>query len=82
MKNVKASDLRLGDIVRFADDRKPYQDFTVNNIEEDCVHVVRPYIHTLDFSYTGGVPWHIGVEHFTINKTQEVEIVRRKGPLL
>lgn len=61
---VKACELKLADVVM---DRRNLELglLTVKNIKDDLVSFVRPYTHTGDFSYTGGVICYTGVEEFT-----------------
>ena len=79
MEKVKASDLGLGDVVRFSKDG--YGDATVIKIEEKdgdkWITVFRPYVHISDFSYTGGVIPYIGTERFSVYGTAEVELLKR-----
>jgi len=53
-------DINLGDTVRL--NLPEYGTATVFNVTEDEVHLVRPYIHLADFSYTGGVMHYTGTE--------------------
>lgn len=82
-RKVKLSELQLGDIVdtQFGE----YSYATVRQIKDNIVTFVRPYIHTDDFSYTGGVLWYIGIEEFTDfamdGGTKSIVLVRRKGEL-
>ena len=57
---VKARDLKLGDVVDL--EGGGYMVATVVKTGEGRVRVVRPFVHTGSFSYTGGVLWYIGVE--------------------
>ena len=69
------ADLRLGDVVNTAVTAEPYNDATVKNIDGDKITVVRPYIHTSDFTYTGGVLPYIGYEEYTIFGSSPVRVV-------
>lgn len=60
VESVTPRELRLGDTVKLS--LAGYATGTVFQITSDEVHIVRPYIHTNDFSYTGGVLWYTGVE--------------------
>lgn len=66
-----ARDLRLGDKIITAakpeENPNPYSDCTVIKIDETGVTVMRPYVHTSDFVYTGGVIGYIGIEQYTIS---------------
>ena len=63
MKEVKISDLQLGDVVQVFEG--PFGSAVVNQIKDGSVHFYRPYATTDDFSYTGGVIPYIGLEMFT-----------------
>lgn len=42
----------------------PYNHCTVCKVNDDgTVNLFRPYTHTADFSYTGGVICYVGTEH-------------------
>lgn len=58
--NVPMKNLKLGDRVELFEGA--YGTATVIQIEDDKVTFYRPYIHTSDFSYTGGVIPYIGTE--------------------
>ena len=60
-KMVKISELQLADVVRLGE--YPYSYATVEQIKDGIVHLIRPYIHTADFSCTSGVITYIGHEH-------------------
>ncbi len=60
MANVKVSTLELGDVVKLFDGAYSYG--TVQQVTEHEVFIFRPYVHTADFSYTGGVMTYIGQE--------------------
>lgn len=51
---VAINTLGLGDVVSLFDDG--YGTGTVSKITNDEVHVFRPYVHTADFSMSGGEP--------------------------
>ena len=57
---VYPSELQLGDKIKLFEG--DYGTGTVFNVEYGVVSIIRPYIHTADFSYTGGVQWYIGTE--------------------
>ena len=77
---VPLSSLSLGDVVRL-NGQGVYSDATVKKLNEDgSVQVIRPYIQTADFSYTGGVMCYIGFEDFALHGAP-VELIR-KGALL
>jgi hypothetical protein len=61
----KARDLRLGDVIQAIVD-SPYGTATVVKIEEDNIHLVRPYIH-----YDRSIMIdYIGQEDYTISKNE------------
>lgn len=62
--DVPARDLVLGDVVKVMEGAWGWA--TVVRIEEDVVHLFRPYVHVGDFSYTGGVLHYIGSETFSL----------------
>ncbi len=78
-KEISVKDLRLGDAVRLS--LQKFSDATVYRINEEkkCVDVWRPYVHTSEFSYTGGVVPYIGIEDFSISFEQKVFLVERGG---
>jgi hypothetical protein len=64
---LKANELKLADTIRLsANYEYPFDHATVIKIEEKEITVIRPYIQTADFSYTGGVIPYIGFEQFKI----------------
>ena len=57
---AKVSDLKLADIVELFEG--PFGTGVVRHITKDEVIISRPYGVSGDFSYTGGVPFSVGVE--------------------
>ena len=53
MRKVKATELKLGDVVRLYDGA--FSDAMVKTIKDGNVILQRPYLARPDFSYTGGV---------------------------
>lgn len=81
-RTVIASDLKLADTVKLFDDAYSYA--MVEQITEDEVTFVRPYMVHGDFSHTGGVSTSIGLEKFKVpvkNPNYTYTLVRRGGPL-
>lgn len=80
-KRIKIADLQLGDIIRL-DGTEGYKDCTVHKIEGRDVHVTRPYVHTADFTYTGGVITYLGEEKFSLyaNDSGTVVLLARRDP--
>lgn len=63
---LKAAELVLGDQVDLLG--SPFGWATVVQITGEEVHMVRPYIHIADFTYTGGVMNYIGTETVKVFK--------------
>jgi hypothetical protein len=60
------SELSLGDIVDLGW-TDGYSVATVKNISKDGeITLFRPYVHTSDFSHSGGVSCYVGIEEFQI----------------
>ena len=77
---VPLASLGLGDVVRISG-HNAFNDATVKRLNQDgTVQVVRPYIQTADFSYTGGVITYIGLEEFAMHGA-DVELIRKGDPL-
>jgi hypothetical protein len=81
-KKVPVSSLGLGDKIQLWDD-DGYGTATVTQVKDQIVLAQRPYIHTADFSYTGGVLWYIGMETVSMyaSDTRHVTLVRKGDPL-
>lgn len=76
---IEIKDLGLGDVVRL--DMGQYGDATVRKRNGDgTVVVVRPFIHTGNFEYTGGVLWYVGIEEVTLHGAPVILV--RKGDKL
>jgi hypothetical protein len=73
----------LGDIVTLSRDTgNPYSHCTVCKVNDDgTVNLFRPYTHTADFSYTGGVICYVGIENMTGVNPAHLKLVA-KGPVL
>ena len=65
MKQVKRSELKLGDIVQSFEGS--YDHATVKQIKSASIVLFRPYVHTSDFSHSGGVICYIGFEEYEIS---------------
>lgn len=76
---VKMKELKLGDRIRFWDPEKPspaFQDSVVKQIKDGEITFFRPYVHTADFSFTGGVICYIGIEEWNSpTNHNEVELL-------
>ena len=80
MNKLNVKKLQLADTVRLFDDGA-FRDGVVTNIDDDYVYVERPYSHTADFSYTGGVIAYIGHENCKLPKEGNdrlYEVIYRK----
>jgi len=78
-RTVSGSELRMGDVVDlgFSDG---YSFATVKQIADDSIHFFRPYVHTADHTYTGGIHCYIGIENFSVWRFKETtyRLVSRK----
>lgn len=45
----------------------------VKQIKDGYITLFRPYVHTEDFSYTGGVICYLGTEEFTVSQDNSME---------
>jgi len=64
---IKTSELRLADVITMQGrEGKPFNTSIVVKITDRAVTLFRPYGHTGDFSYTGGVIPYTGIEHWDI----------------
>lgn len=61
---VRNSALQLADRV-YRKDNPELGVSTVKQIKDGAITFFRPYTHTADFSYTGGVICYIGTEEWT-----------------
>lgn len=68
--NVEAEvhQLRLGDVVKTSKLDEAFTSATVINVTEDEVTLFRPYVHTGDYSHTGGVTPYIGFEQYKLSR--------------
>lgn len=74
---LKMSELKLGDTIRFWPHLK-FTDSVVKQIKDGNITFFRPYVHTADFSYTGGVICYIGIEEWNHPvDEQEIELLER-----
>lgn len=77
---IKAEATALGDVVRLALDSEisaPFNSCTViNKLPNGDVTLYRPYVHTADFSYTGGVIPYIGAETFNVYATNTLRLLK------
>lgn len=78
---MKIFELQLADVVRRSDDSHPFNTMTVKQIEKDWITFYRPFVHTADFSHTGGVLCYVGIEEFKVSMQSdhiEYDLLDRK----
>lgn len=79
-KTVRARDLKLGDVIRLSPACDAYRDAVVKQLaggSRPLVVLFRPYAHSGDFSYTGGVICYTGTEEWSIPRDDSpVERIR------
>ncbi len=63
---INMKQLQLGDTVQYVGNHFPFKTQVVKQIKDDVVTFFRPYVHTADFSYTGGVICYIGIEEYQV----------------
>ena len=72
---INATNLQLADkVIRVTNDGSPDLKLgisTVQQIKDGIITMFRPYTHTSDFSYTGGVICYVGIEEFTISQSDQ-----------
>ena len=78
---VKASDLRLGDVVRIRG-INVYDTATVKQVADGEITLFRPYTATADFTCTSGVICYVGVETFKVPVGDQTYELVRSSPLL
>lgn len=67
----------LGDIVKCGDGGA-YMTATVCKVNEDgTVDLFRPYTHTADFSYTGGVICYVGIEDIKSVNPERLTLIQK-----
>lgn len=72
----------LGDIVSLGFNDGEYDCATVCQIHTDgTVDLFRPYTHTADFSYTGGVICYVGIENISRANPNRLRLIRKGPPL-
>lgn len=85
MSNLVSSNpnISLGDVVSIAvDGSGAYTSATVCKVNEDgTVNLFRPYTHTADFSYTGGVICYVGIEHIDSVNPKHLTLLQKGQPL-
>ncbi len=73
-RTVKTSELRIADVVaQRLNGGNPWSTCIVTQIKDGEVHLFRPYGHTADFSYTGGVISYTGIETYKVEVDRSIE---------
>lgn len=81
MLKLKPRDFKLGDVIQLGNGGA-YMTATVTQIRESTLTVQRPFLHTGDFEYTGGVLWYVGIEAVHLFRDSEHEyLVFQRGSL-
>lgn len=82
MSLVPVKDLQLGDVVRLSD-IGPFMDATVKQIKDGAVTLLRCYVASEGFSYTGGVICTFGYEEcvYLLTHSQPMNRIRKADPL-
>ncbi len=84
--DLEKEPVKLADVV-FLRSHGTYSQATVTQIEDGQVSLFRPYVHTADFKYTGGVIPYIGIETFQVPESNfahgngHIVVERRTEPL-
>lgn len=71
IQTITPREMQLGDVIRNGD--SPFSDCTVKQIKDNMITLFRPYVHTSDFSYVGGIITYIGIEEYKISVDSDVE---------
>lgn len=81
MNIIKPADMQLGDIVSINGRAQwEYSTCTVKQIKDGYVTLFRPYVHTNDFSYSGGVICYIAIEEYKVSVDSKYEyVLLRRG---
>jgi len=74
-----AAHLRLGDRVRIGSQDDPFNTAIVKKVTETEALLYRPYGHSEDFSYSGGVICYVGIEEITIPRNGNLWPVLQEG---
>jgi len=78
---MNTNTIGLGDIVSMSGGCD-YNTGTVCKVNDDgTVDVFRPYTHTADFSYTGGVICYVGIETVNGCNPLHLTLLRKGKPL-
>ena len=81
---INPKDVKLGAVVSLTSWKEAYNHSTIKNVEDGYVHLFRPYVHTADFSYAGGIICYVGIEEYKVPITIFCETydLIRKAPKL
>lgn len=80
-KLAESREIGLGDVVSLGW-TDGYDNATVCQVNEDgTVNLFRPYTHTADFSYTGGVICYVGIETINHIEPARLRLLRKSQPL-
>ncbi len=75
MKTVKATELKIGDVVKIAEHTTTFSHSTVIQIEDGWITLFRPYVHLANFTYTGGVIPYLGTEKYKVPVSSPKEFI-------
>ena len=77
IQTITPREMQLGDVIRNGD--SPFSDSTVKQIKDNMITLFRPYVHTSDFSYVGGVITYIGIEEYkiSVDSDREYQLIQR-----
>jgi hypothetical protein len=68
---LKARELKLGDVVKLSENA--WSTATVTQIKDGLISLHRPYTHTSDIEYSGGLIAYTGLETFCISQDSDTE---------
>lgn len=77
---VKITELGLGDVVELFEGA--YGSATVKQIKDSVLTFFRPYTHTAEFAYTGGVICYVGMEVvvYQLTSTMLFKLLQKARP--
>lgn len=67
-QTLPAAELKLGDVIQVLDG--PFGTAIVSKVERDEIKLYRPYGTNADFSCTSGVICYVGIEEFSVPRSQ------------
>ena len=73
-----ASEMQLADVVRMdhsdhEQELRPYADYTVKQVRDGWITMMRIYVKTEDWSYTSGVICYVGIEEFEVSQSSSIK---------